>query len=112
MNSWNLPEKNIVVHVDYNGEWYELRTFKNEYRSLMMLIYDHIFTEGFGECLGMGKCSTCRVEITNKQMELTAYERNEDANLLKGGYAGTNVRLSCQLVIDEKINGLAIKIVT
>jgi 2Fe-2S ferredoxin len=112
MNSRNLPEKNVIVHVDYNGEQHELHTFKNEYRSLMMLIYDRIFTEGFGECLGMGKCGTCLVEIMGKHQEPTAYERNEHVNLLKAGYLGKNVRLSCQLMIDEKMNGLRVKIVT
>ena len=110
MNSRGLPGDEIVVLVDYEGQQHELRTHANEYRSLMMLIYDRIFTEGFGECLGMGKCGTCAVEITGKRAEPTAYERNEDTNLVKTGHAGENVRLSCQLMIDEKMDGLAVKV--
>lgn len=112
MSTQNLPKKGIVIHVDYDDEQHELRAYTNEYRSLMMLIYDRIFTEGFGECLGMGKCGTCLVEITGKRLEPTAYERNEDVNLRKTGLLGENVRLSCQLMIDEKMDGLAVKVLT
>lgn len=110
MSSRNLPERTIVIQVAYNGEFHELRTYANEYRSLMMLIYDRIFTEGFGECLGMGKCGTCLIEITAKRMEPTAYERNGDINLQRAGHSGENIRLACQLLIDEKMDGLAIKV--
>ncbi len=110
MSIRNLPVSDITVLVDYDGEQHELHTFTNEYRSLMMLIYDRIFTEGFGECLGMGKCGTCLVEITSKRMEPRAYERNEEANLLKTGHTGENIRLACQLIIDENIDGLAVKV--
>jgi 2Fe-2S ferredoxin len=112
MSPRNLPERLIVIHVAYNGELHELRTYTHEYRSLMMLIYDRIFTEGFGECLGMGKCGTCLIEITAKRMEPTAYERNGDVNLKRTGRSGENIRLACQLMIDEKMDGLAVKVLT
>jgi 2Fe-2S ferredoxin len=78
----------------------------------MMLIYDRIYTEGFGECLGMGKCGTCLVEITVKRQEPTAYERNEDVNLARTGLQGENIRLSCQLMVDENLDGLVVKVLT
>jgi ferredoxin len=53
----HTPVKDITVTICYEG---------NEYRSLMMLIYDQIYPEGFGECLGMGKCGTCLVEIVRQ----------------------------------------------
>jgi len=112
MSGQNLPVKDIIVLVDYGGEQYELCAFTNEYRSLMMLIYDRIFTEGFGECLGMGKCGTCLVEIASQRTEPTAYERNEETNLLKAGKTKGNIRLACQLMIDEKMDGLAVKVLT
>lgn len=112
MSGQDLPERPIVIRVTYNGELYELCTYANEYRSLMMLIYDRLFTEGFGECLGMGKCGTCLVEITAKQKEPTSYERNEDINLQRTGRSAENIRLACQLMIDEKMDGLAITVLT
>jgi len=105
------PNK-INIVINYDQERYEIQTYPNEYRSLMMLIYDKIGVEGFGECLGMGKCSTCVVEIINCRQSPTGYERNEDAALLKNIWANENIRLSCQLIIDEKMDGLTVKVLT
>lgn len=110
MTGRSLPPKDIVVRASLAGEEYQLQTFPNEYRSLMHLIYDRLVTEDFGECLGMGKCGTCLVKIVEKKQEPTSYDRNGDVNLLKAGCFDENVRLSCQLMIDEKINGLAVEI--
>ena len=103
------PNK-ITVVINYDQENYEIHTYPNEYRSLMMLIYDKIYTEGFGECLGMGKCGTCMVEIMSCRQSPTSYERNEDAVLFRNIEANENIRLSCQLIIDEKMDGLTVKV--
>jgi ferredoxin, 2Fe-2S len=100
----------IVVHVFYEGQEYKLNTFPNEYRSLMMLIYDRIYTEGFGDCLGMGKCGTCLVEIISSPHELSYYDRNEETTLLRTGVQSRDIRLACQMVIDESIDGLKVNI--
>ncbi|QHS56591.1 2Fe-2S iron-sulfur cluster binding domain-containing protein [Mucilaginibacter sp. 14171R-50] len=110
VTSLKIPVRDITVTIDHDGEQHELRTYSKEYRSLMMLIYDRIGIEGFGECLGMVKCETCLVEITEKQTEPTAYERNEQATLFKAGHSDNNRRLSCQLMVDESLNGLKVKI--
>lgn len=106
----SASKKDIVVRVICDGEQHELRTYPNEYRSLMMLIYDRIYTEGFGECLGMGKCGTCLIEVIEKKQEPTAYERNGDVNLLRAGHYNKNIYLSCQLMVDEQLDGLAVRI--
>ena len=105
-----IPVKNLAVTVNDDGVCYQIDTYANEYRSLMMLIYDKIYTEGFGECLGMGKCSTCMVEIISGGHQLSLYERNEETTLLKSGHTGRNIHLSCQIMIDEYINGLIVNI--
>jgi 2Fe-2S ferredoxin len=102
--------RNLSVSVFYNGEKHELWTNANEYRSLMMLIYDKVYIDGFGECLGMGKCATCLVEIIKSNPQLTFYERNEETTLLKYGFTGECVHLSYQIMIDEFINGLQVKV--
>jgi ferredoxin, 2Fe-2S len=104
------PTKDITISVCYDGECHEIQTYTNEYRSLMMLIYDRIYTGSFGECLGMGKCGTCMVEIMGSKYELSCYERNENMTLLRNIKAKENIRLSCQLVIDEKMDGLVVKV--
>ncbi len=110
MTGLNKAGKEILVTVDYDGQRYEILSYPNEYRSLMMLIYDKIYPEAFGECLGMGRCGTCLVEIMDKQHEPTAYERNEEVNLARTGISGQNIRLSCQLMIDENLDGLIVKV--
>jgi 2Fe-2S ferredoxin len=106
------PAKNITISVSYEGECHEIQTYTNEYRSLMMLIYDRICTESFGECLGMGKCGTCMVEVISCRRQPTGYDRNEDMTLLRNISAKENIRLSCQLIVDENIDGLKVKVLS
>lgn len=108
----NAAVKNLAVTVFYDGNSHEISTYPNEYKSLMMLIYDKIYTEGFGECLGMGKCATCLIEIIESNHELTSYERNEETTLLKSGLTGKEVRLSCQIMADEFINRLKVNVLS
>lgn len=105
------PEKDIEFTVFYEGQEYAIKTYPNEYRNLMMLIYDRIYTEDFGDCLGMGKCGTCLVEITGNRDELTSYKRNEETTITKAGLESGNVRLSCQLMIDHHFHGVRINVI-
>jgi 2Fe-2S ferredoxin len=107
----HTPVKDISVTICHDGKIHEIKTYANEYRSLMMLIYDQIYTEGFGECLGMGKCGTCLVEIISSSHELSCYERNEEMTLLRTGITGKEVHLSCQIMIDEYIDGIKVNII-
>jgi ferredoxin, 2Fe-2S len=105
-----FPVKDIAVSVLYDEESHEIHTYTHEYTSLMMLIYDKIYTEGFGECLGMGKCGTCLVEIISSWGELSSYERNEAKTLLRAGHTDKKVRLSCQILVDRHIDGLKVRV--
>ena len=101
----------IEITIIWEGEEYEITTFPNEYRSLMMLIYDHIGPDEFGVCLGMGKCATCLVEILNSNENLMAIDRNETATLQKHEIHHPGFRLSCQLQVDENMHGVKIRII-
>ena len=108
-----VPATNeIIVYVHYNDVTHELHTYPSEYRSLMHLIADKLYTEGFGECLGMGKCGTCGVAIVSCRQEPSSYDRNENTTLLRSFTGTENARLSCQLLIDEKMDGLIIKVLS
>ncbi|HXI00757.1 MAG TPA: hypothetical protein VNI52_10860 [Sphingobacteriaceae bacterium] len=102
--------RNITISVLYGGELYSLETYINEYRNLMMLLFDRIGPEGFGDCLGMGKCATCLISIDGNKSKLTSYDRNEETTIAKAGITDKNVRLSCQILIDEGIDGLELSI--
>lgn len=99
----------ISLTVNCEGETYHLKTFPNEYRNLMMLIHDKISPEDFGECLGMGKCSTCLIEVT-PEINLNSFNRNEETTLLKAAN-NPGLRLACQILIDENIDGIVVNLI-
>lgn len=106
-----MRPSNICINILYDGQNHLVTTYPNEYRSLMHLIYDKIFIEDFGECLGMGKCGTCIVELLNSnERSVIDFDRNEKETLIKAGIKAPNHRLSCQLMVDENSDGLEIKI--
>ena len=100
----------IQVTVIVGGETYPLTTHRGEYRSLMALIYDRIYIDGFGECRGMGRCGTCRVTVDGDQAALTGMDRNEAATLGKMGGDGDGYRLACQIMVDERLQGRTISV--
>ena len=102
-------DNNIHITVISEGETYSLISYPNEYRSLMMLIYDRLSPEQFGDCLGMGKCGTCLVEIHGYIGQLSSYNRNEGTTIRKAGI-DTNLRLACQILIDEHMDGSVVTV--
>ena len=103
--------REIKLTVYCGGESIIINTYPNEYRNLMMLIWDKIYIDEFGDCLGMGKCGTCLIEIVEMPLALSFYERNEEKTIRKAGISNANLRLSCQILVDEAINGLKLKII-
>ena len=104
-------KKDIVLTVFCEGETFIIKTYANEYRNLMMLIFDKIYVEEFGDCLGMGKCGTCLIEVMEMHLPLSSYERNEGTTISKAGITNPNVRLSCQILVDAALDGLKLSII-
>ncbi|HEY8661399.1 MAG TPA: 2Fe-2S iron-sulfur cluster-binding protein [Hanamia sp.] len=103
-----LRIKDIYVKVIYGDEEFHLETYNNEYRNLMMLLYDKIYIEGFGECKGMGRCGICMVEVVETKNELPHLERYEEATLKKTGVINLNSRLACQILVNEVLQNATI----
>ena len=101
----------IGITVLINGEKHSIMTRRGEYRNLMMLLYDKFYVEDFGECKGTGRCGTCHIHILNPIGELLNKEGNETTTLQRMGPVSVNSRLACQILIDEKLNGLKIEVV-
>lgn len=76
----------------------------------MQLIHDKIYTEDFGDCKGIGRCGTCHIRILNCPENLTDRQRNEETTLRKMDNIEFNSRLSCQILVDEKLNELHIEV--
>jgi 2Fe-2S ferredoxin len=103
--------ESITIYVQYDNDIHTLKTHKNEYRSLMQLIYDQIITDDFGDCKGTGRCGTCLIEILNNPKIANQQFGNETATINKLDQIVKNSRLACQILIDNQINNLQCKII-
>lgn len=103
-------QSDINITAFVNGQPYNLTTHKGEYRSVMALLYDQLYPEGFGECKGIGRCGTCHVCILNHTNKLLLKEGNELTTLNKMEVVFHNSRLACQMNVDENLDGMHIQI--
>lgn len=101
---------NIKIEVIYDGASYLLQTTKHAYANLMVLLFNELTDEDFGDCKGMGKCGTCLIEILEGSEHLESLDRNEQTTLSKMNINQPAIRLACQLLVDESLNGIKIKI--
>jgi 2Fe-2S ferredoxin len=106
-----LKTKDICIKVLTGDEELQLQTYTHEYRNLMMLLFDKIYLEDFGECKGMGKCCTCMIEVVESENEISSLGRNEQASLQKSGMTDSKQRLSCQILVSEELHNATIKII-
>ncbi len=107
----SIRKRDIEIFVNCEGKDYTFQTYANEYRSLMALIYDKIYIENFGDCKGIGRCGTCHVHLLDYEGELLKREGNEQTTLSKMPVTLPNSRLSCQILMNEVVNGLRVEIV-
>lgn len=94
----------ILIKIVSEGHEHAISTFKNEYRSLMALVQDRLYLDGFGDCGGMGRCATCIVRLDNSQTA-DHMDRNELSTLSKQGITDPFIRLSCQILIETSLDG-------
>jgi 2Fe-2S ferredoxin len=99
----------VLKIIEETGED-EISTYTGEYRNLMMLLNDQRLLEGFGECGGMGRCATCLIEVVKTTLPLPQKQRNENSTIIKAGITNPAIRLSCQLMVNKLLDGIAIKI--
>ena len=100
----------ISITIINAGEKYVVKTYLHEYRNLMTLLNNNIYLENFGECGGQGRCGTCMVKAVGLKGNANSMERNEAATIGKAGLSDEAIRLSCQLLINEDLNGAVIEI--
>lgn len=102
-------QETIQIRIISNGEDHLINTYRNEYRSLMVLIQDKFYQDTFGECGGMGRCATCQVQL-NDAKKVVDMDRNEFSTLSKQGITDSSIRLSCQLLIDASLHEATITV--
>jgi ferredoxin, 2Fe-2S len=101
----------IQVELFYNQEIHEVTTYNNEYRNLMQLIADRLVLDDFGECKGEGKCGTCMVATEVDFFSNNKRQGNENNTISKFKNSNENLRLSCQILCNDKINQQKFRIV-
>lgn len=100
----------ISLFVIENNNKNAIETYVNEYASLMFLLKDKLFLDDFGACGGVGRCATCIVDIKGIKGDSNRKERNEYTTLNKIGCLEGTIRLSCQLYVNDDIDGSHIEI--
>ncbi len=105
-----VKTKDIFIKVLLDDEELILETYMYEYRNLMMLLFDKIYLEDFGECKGMGRCGTCMVEIIDTENKLSDFGRNEWETMKKAGADNSNQRLACQILVTNELHNATIRI--
>ena len=100
----------ISLTILYSSEEYKIQTYAGEYRDLKCLIQDRLFTDDFGQCGGMGRCGTCIVGIGGLK-EHSAFLRNEETTLHRIAPGIDDIRLACQIPVDDELSNLTITII-
>ena len=100
----------ISLTILYSSEEYKIQTYAGEYRDLKCLIQDRLFTDDFGQCGGMGRCGTCIVRIGGLK-ENSAFLRNEETTLQRIAPGIDDIRLACQIPVDDELSNLTITII-
>jgi 2Fe-2S ferredoxin len=103
------PFNKICLTVFYSSEEYKIQTYTGEYRDLKCLIQDRLFTDDFGACGGMGRCGTCIVRISGLS-EDTGFLRNEATTLNRIAPGIDDIRLACQIPVDDALSNAIITI--
>lgn len=105
-----VPQNKIIFSIFYDDEELQVQTHWGEYRNLKDLIQDRLYPDNFGECGGMGRCATCMVEIEGLNGDAALMKRNELTSLERAGKAGCEVRLSCQIEIDDSLSNARVRL--
>ena len=80
-------------------------------RSLMELAKDNDIPGIEGECGGVCSCATCHVHVDPEQLKKTGEAGETERDMLELEDNATEYsRLSCQIEISDKIDGLVVKV--
>lgn len=107
----NEDRKSIFIHITHSGEKSTVVTYLHAYRNLMVLLNNNCYLENFGECGGQGRCATCLVKISGPDLSENPIARNEQSTLDKMHLSRSGIRLACQILITEALDGSQIEII-
>lgn len=100
-----------VTIIDRDGVAHKVDAPTDMNMNFMELIRSYeLAPEGtIGTCGGMAMCASCQCYVLSDH-ELPEMQSDEDMMLLEAFHVKENSRLSCQLFIDESLDGLEIEL--
>ena len=102
--------KYSVVIINTRNEVQTIGFDELDYNSLMEMIF-HELNEEIGDCKGRAWCGTCHVEALNIEAQLEPIEGEEEKTLSGLIRRTPSSRLSCQLAVDRRLNGMTFKMI-
>ena len=88
-------------------------TLEGQSGSLMELAVDNNIDGIDGDCGGVCSCATCHVHIAPEYTKMVGETPEEEKYILEfEDHFNQNSRLSCQLEISDKLDGLVLKVAT
>lgn len=80
-------------------------------RTVMEALRDHGFEDLLALCAGSCACATCHVYVDSDTLaRLEPMSEDEDSLLDSSDHRQANSRLSCQIVLEEAISGIRVRI--
>ena len=106
-----MKEVNLIIK-DGNGETHKIIAPTDMSMNLMEVIRSYnLAPEGtIGICGGMAMCASCQCYIKSNIIPIPEKTEEEEAMLSEAFYVNENSRLSCQIPITEKLEGLHVEI--
>ncbi|HTO36369.1 MAG TPA: hypothetical protein VLZ72_09025 [Flavobacterium sp.] len=106
-----MAEDIIINIIDRNGKSHELQAPTDMNMNIMELIRAYELAEEgtIGVCGGMAMCASCQCCVIN-DVPLPEKTPDEEAMLWDAYHVKENSRLSCQIHITPKIDGLSLEL--
>lgn len=100
-----------ITIIDREGVTHEVDAPTDMNMNIMELVRSYeLAPEGtIGICGGMAMCASCQCYVLSNH-DLPEMSPDEDLMLLEAFHVKDNSRLSCQLFIEENLNGLVLEL--
>ena len=98
----NLAELNLTI-LDRGGREHAIAAAAGDV--LMHVLREHVDIT-LGTCGGEISCGTCLVRLSDEWIAAAGSAGEDEAEMLQALEAGEGSRLSCQIVLDEKADGM------
>lgn len=97
-----------IIVTDQNGKEHKLDAVEGW--RVMEIIREHGLPIK-GECGGSCACATCHVYVDESWVDRLAAKRDDEDEMLDGAFdVQDNSRLSCQIIMDESLSGLKLRL--